>query len=187
MTEAILAIEAEAAAGPRDEAIELCPECGGQYSDLAGHRRFAHNVPEAAAGPRIPQHSPTCAGQDDNADCICGVAEAYALGLRDGAAGPREALGQAYSRGLHDALGQMTVAGPRDEGHRPVWVDDVPTGECECGKPYPHEAAAGPRDEGLRALQQVVDVLDQDRQTALNTRYVVLLDAVRAALAKASE
>jgi hypothetical protein len=49
------------------------------------------------------------------------------------------------------------------------------------------EAAAGPRDEGLRALRQVVDVLDQDRQTALNTRYVVLLDAVRAALAKASD
>lgn len=72
LRDVILAIEAEAAAGPRDEAIELCPECGGQYSDLAGHRRFAHNVPgwrnesveawdkasaatrEAAAGPRDP-------------------------------------------------------------------------------------------------------------------------------------
>jgi len=61
MADAILAIEAEAAAGPRDEglreardydereAIELCPECGGQYSDLAGHRRFAHNAALAKA------------------------------------------------------------------------------------------------------------------------------------------
>jgi hypothetical protein len=41
--------ENKAAAGLRDEAIELCPECGGQYSDLAGHRRFAHNAALAKA------------------------------------------------------------------------------------------------------------------------------------------
>jgi len=40
---------AEAAAGPRDGAVELCPECGGQYSDLPGHRRLAHNVPAKAS------------------------------------------------------------------------------------------------------------------------------------------
>ena len=23
--------------------------------------------------------------------------------------------------------------------HRPEWIDDVPTGWCECGKAYPHD------------------------------------------------
>ena len=69
----------EAAAGPRDEAIELCPECGGQYSDLAGHRRFAHNVPEAAAGP-VEYHDLSAAGD------ILGHGHSYA----DAAAGPRD-------------------------------------------------------------------------------------------------
>jgi hypothetical protein len=86
-----------AAAGPRDEAIELCPECGGQYSDLAGHRRFAHNVPgwrnesveawdkasaatrEAAAGPR-EYHDLSAAGD------ILGHGHSYA----EAAAGPRD-------------------------------------------------------------------------------------------------
>jgi len=124
MRAAILAIEAEAAAGPRrghpcnslcdqsqdlhyiavqmplaeaSEPVELCPECGGQYSDLAGHRRFAHNVPgwrnesveawdkasaatrEAAAGPR-EYHDLSAAGD------ILGHGHSYA----EAAAGPRD-------------------------------------------------------------------------------------------------
>jgi uncharacterized protein YbdZ (MbtH family) len=36
----------------------------------------------------------------------------------------------------------------RVTGHRPEFADDVPTGWCECGKPYPHDATepAGPLD-----------------------------------------
>ena len=28
-------------------------------------------------------------------------------------------------------------------GHRPEWLDDVPTGWCECGKKYPHQGRTG--------------------------------------------
>jgi len=88
-------IEAEAAAGPRRG--HPCSSLCDQSQDL---HYIAVQIPaaEAAAGPRdLPQHSPACAGQDDNADCICGVSEAYALGLRDGAAGPRDYLQQYWT------------------------------------------------------------------------------------------
>lgn len=31
--------------------------------------------------------------------------------------------------------------------HRPVWIDDVPTGWCECGKPWPCPTASQEQDD----------------------------------------
>jgi hypothetical protein len=92
-------------AGPR---AEDCPTCHGADANCAW--RYAA---EAAAGPRaIPQHSPACAGQDDNADCICGVSEAYALGLQDDAAGPRD---EALLREAADYIEAYSIGRPRQQ------------------------------------------------------------------------
>ena len=100
----------EAAAGPRDEAIELCPECGGQYSDLAGHRRFAHNVPEAAAGP-VEYHDLSAAGD------ILGHGHSYA----EAAAGPRTDPDlEDWDTGTY--RGPEAAAGPRDVELPPEFV-----------------------------------------------------------------
>jgi len=158
----ILAIEAEAAAGPRDErlvsvvpfthraaaglrdeAIELCPECGGQYSDLPGHRRLGHNVP---------------GWRNESVEAW----DKASAATREAAAGPRE---------YHDLSAAGDILG---HGHSYA------------------EAAAGPRDEGLReALETLVDAAENYRQWpttgTTDTRLDMALVHARAALAKASE
>ena len=75
---------------------------------------------------RIPQHSAACAAQDDDAACICGVSEAYTLGLRDGAAGPEpESPASAWLDGYRQGRIEAEAAADvqqywTDTGHMPA-------------------------------------------------------------------
>jgi len=186
--------EAEAAAGPR-EAIELCPECGGQYSDLPGHRRLAHN---AAAGPRGT------------------LTDAYSRGVevgaqmeREAAAGPRDEASLRQTLETYAPLvkrdGYLNVdallatirpylaeaaAGPRAEGLE-VHVNDGSAHDRAMAWSEGHTAgydealAAGSRDEGLReAVLLIARHVTTQREDGM---FSTLEADVRAALAKASD
>lgn len=57
-----------------------CSTCANEHDETMPHDT------DRASAERLPQHSYECAAQPDDEDCICGVSDAYALGLRDGAA-----------------------------------------------------------------------------------------------------
>jgi len=162
-------IEAEAAAGPR-EAIELCPECGGQYSDLPGHRRLAHNV---AAGPRGTLTDAYSRGVEVGAQMEREAAagprdEGLEVHINDGSAHDRA---MAWSEGHTAGYDEALAAGSRDEGldvERLAQAmrehiasirkdnDDSPCVEhCARDIARRYEAAAGPRDEA--SLRQTLE------------------------------
>jgi len=47
---------------------------------------------------------------------------------------------------------------PDAPGHRPQWIDGVPTGWCECGAPYPH-VTLDPRPAPDAALREAVAIV----------------------------
>jgi len=153
----VLAIEAEAAAGPRDTErvvrdMRYHPSLSGKSEDyIAGWDAAAVLLAEDAAGPR------DCSWPE-KACALDRMVEAGAVPL--------------------ERLDAIDAAGPRK--HREgVWgPSGYGKGVCEVdGEPWPCKAAAGPRDEGLR------EWLDSPLRDYLDERDRAYL----AALAGASE
>ena len=85
-----------------------CSTCANEHDETMPHDT------DRASAEGLPQHSYECAAQPDDADCICGVSEAYALGLRDGAAMDEDVLRQMVERPMTSAYFEDFNAGRLD-------------------------------------------------------------------------